>query len=122
MPVQSSTPLTDVKEQILKALISTGHTPPAPTGYSSYEELDADKDLGLFHGSTGSASGSAVAVVGADAGASSGSASAAGGSIVFENVEDKDASRGKTVGTVGWKDEVNNVTYLGFRVKGSSES
>lgn len=22
---------------------------------------------------------------------------------------------------MGWKDEVNNITYLGFRVKGSSE-
>ncbi len=105
-------------------------------GYTSWAELK-EADMAFFHGSSSSTSSAgattAQLVVGANAapappgpnsGAATEQAQNLADGLTFENVEGRAAGAGAglTVGKVGWRDEVNNVTYLGFRAKGAGES
>ena len=93
--------------------------------------MDPETDFGFFDSSDASATG--VAAGDTDSGTgntgSNGTANAAT-SLQFENVQDTHSATTKsgkarasgggaelTVGKIGWRDEVHNVTYLGFKSK-----
>ncbi|KDN46620.1 hypothetical protein K437DRAFT_105986 [Tilletiaria anomala UBC 951] len=118
IPVQASTQLSELKAHVLQALIATRQSPPQGVA-DTFMDLDAVNDLGFFHGAESSSATSAtLSAVGADASATGAVAVHTGaGEMTFENVEER-TGKPDTVGQVGWKDEVNNVTYLGFKYRG----